>query len=78
MGEEAQGLHGLESGGREDIPDIFGHDVGDEEINFAGLVRVAPMAVAANVVPPPALALTQWADLICTRNRRPSTSTMKS
>ncbi len=48
--EEAQRLHDAEGVGRKDVPDIFRHDVGDEQINFVGLVGAALVATAANVV----------------------------
>ena len=76
--EEAQRLHDAEGVGRKDVPDIFRHDVGDEQINFVGLVEPRWWPQQRMLYPPLTLALTQCADLICTLNKRPSTSTMKS
>lgn len=48
--EEAQRLHGLKGAGRKDIPDIFGHDISDEQINFVCGVGAAVARTGANMI----------------------------
>jgi hypothetical protein len=47
--EESQGLHRLKGAGRKDVPDVFGNDVSDKDVNFVVAVRVPPMAAAAKL-----------------------------
>jgi hypothetical protein len=47
---EAQRFYRPEGFRRKDIPDIFGNDVGNQEINFIRSIRIAAVSATTDVI----------------------------